>query len=298
MPSHIFTRVAMWQESIDSNRASAAAARRYAAVFHPGETYFDELHALDYLEYAYLQTGDDAKAKELVDHVATVDKTYPAIDMAAAYGLSAIPARYAMERRQWAEAAALKPNTTPSAVAFPFAAANVEFARGVGAARSGDVEGARKAVAHLKALRGEIRDPKFQFFANQVEMQTAATSAWLARAQGKNDEAKRLARQAADLEDAIGKHPVSPGAVVPARELLADMLVDLKEPAAALVEYESSLRRYPGRLYALAGAARAADLAGMGDVAKKYYADVLSAAKAGDGARREIAQARAFVERR
>jgi hypothetical protein len=298
MPSHIFTRVAMWQESIDSNRASAQAARRYAAVFHPGETYFDELHALDYLEYAYLQTGDDAKAKEVVDQVATVDKTYPAIDMAAAYGLSAVPARYAMERHQWAEAAALKARATPSAMAFPFAEANVELARGVGAARSGDVEGARKAVERLKALREEIRDPKFLFFAKQVEMQGTATAAWLARAEGKNEEAKKLAREAADLEDAIGKHPVSPGAVIPARELLADMLVDLKEPGAALVEYESSLRRYPGRLYALAGAAHAAELAGKSDVAKKYYAEVLSVAKGGDGTRAEIADARRGLERR
>ena len=298
MPSHIFTRLGMWQESIDSNRASAEAARNYAAVYHPGETYFDELHALDYLEYAYLQTGDDKKAKELVDHVTTVDKMYPAIDMAAAYGLSAIPARYAMERHQWIEAAALTVRAMPYFEAFPFAEANVELAHGVGAARSGDVEGARKAVEHLKALREKIRDPKFQFFAKQVEMQATETSAWLARAQGKNDEAKKLARQAADVEDAIGKHPVSPGAIIPARELLADMLVDLKEPGAALVEYEISLRRYPGRFYALAGAAHAAELAGKGDVAKKYYAEVLSVAKAGDGTRLEIAQAKRVVERR
>jgi hypothetical protein len=298
MPSHIFTRLALWQESIDSNVASAEAARNYAAFYHPGATYFDELHALDYLEYAYLQIGDDKKAKELVEHVATVDKVYPAIDMVAAYGLSAIPARFAMERHQWSEAAALTLRAAPYFEAFPFAEANVELARGVGAARSGDVAGAQRAVDRLRALREKIRDPKFQFFATQVEMQAMVTSAWLARAQGKNDEARKLARQAADLEDILGKHPISPGAIIPARELLADMLVELKEPGAALVEYETSLRRYPGRFYALAGAARAAELAGKAGVAKNYYAEVLSVANAGDGTRLEIAEAKKVVDKR
>lgn len=263
MPSHIFTRVGQWRESIDSNRASVGAARRYAAVYHPGEAYFDELHALDYLAYAYLQLGDDVKAKEVVDYAATVDKTFPAIDMVAAYGLAAIPARYAMERHEWRDAAALTVRATPYFEAFPFAEANIELARGVGAARSGDVAGAARAVERLNGLREKIRDPKFVFFAKQVGMQAMVTSSWLAHAQGKNDEAKALAREAADLEDAIGKHPVSPGSILPARELLADMLVELNEPGAALVEYESSLRRYPGRRYALAGAARAASLASV-----------------------------------
>jgi hypothetical protein len=295
MPSHIFTRLGMWRESIASNRSSAEAARRYGAELHPGATYFDELHALDYLEYAYLQTADDRSAKAVVDQIATVEKTYPEIDMAAAYAFGAIPARYALERRQWADAATLTVRPTPFWAAFPFAEANLELAHALGAARSGDVEGARKATARLEALGEAIRDPKFQFFAKQVEMQTMAASAWLARAQAKNDEAERLLRRAAELEDTLGKHPVTPGAIVPVRELLGDLLLELKQPARALTEYEASLRLYPGRFAPLYGAGHAAELAGQGDAARKYFGELIALAKGGDGARAELAHARAFM---
>lgn len=270
MPSHIFTRLGMWQESIQSNLASAEAARAWMARTRPGATAFDGLHAMDYLEYAYLQTGQDARARALVDSVARVT-SFDAPAFSAGYALAAIPARCALERRAWKEAAAL----TVSPTSYPwdkyaYAEAITHFARALGAARSGDLETARAALSRLTAIQQSLQGQKGFDWATQVEVQRRAAAAWLARAEKKDDEALSLMRSAADLEDSTDKHPVTPGSILPAREQLGDLLLELGKPDLALAEYQGSLKSAPARFNSYLGASRAADRAGQKDLAKDF----------------------------
>ncbi|TMQ69025.1 MAG: hypothetical protein E6K80_13090 [Candidatus Eisenbacteria bacterium] len=262
MPSHIFTRLGMWKESIASNRASMDAAQAWIARTHPGATAFDALHAMDYLEYAYLQTGQDERARDIMDKAASVT-ALDATAFQAGYALAAIPARFALERRAWKEAAGL----TPRPAFYPwaqvsYAEAIVHFARAVGSARTGDLPAARAALARLEAIQSGLKGQKGFDWATQVEVQRRAAAAWIARAEKKDDEAVRLLRSAADLEDSTDKHPVTPGSVLPAREQLADLLNELDRPREALVEYESSMHAAPARLNGYLGAARAAEQVG------------------------------------
>jgi tetratricopeptide (TPR) repeat protein len=262
MPSHIFTRLGLWDESIASNLASAEKARNYLAHVMPGATAFDELHAVDYLVYAYIQRGENEKALALRDKLTAVTK----IDnpnFAAAYALSAVPARYALERRQWKEAAAL---TVPPSVAwdkFPFAEANIHFAIAIGAARSNQLDIARQAVDRLAALHQALVDQKDRYWADQVEIQRLGASAWLTRD-------LELMRKAADLESSTEKHPVTPGAIVPAREMLSEMLLDAGKPEESLAEAEHALRDAPNRYNGLWLAAQAAERAGKIAEAESY----------------------------
>jgi hypothetical protein len=264
MPSHIFTRLGLWPDSVESNLASAAAARAEMAKTHPGATAYNELHALDYLEYAYLQRADDDAARGVVDAVGRVT-SLDVPDLAAAYGLAAVPARYALERRAWREAAALepRPQTFPWAK-FPHAEAIVHFARAVGAARAGDIETARAACVRLAEIHSALVATYAKGFdwPTQVEIQRLAAEGWLRLAEGKADEAEPLVRAAAELEDRTDKHPVTPGAVLPAREQLADLLAQRGRPAEALAEYEASLRAAPARYASVAGALTAAEKLG------------------------------------
>ncbi len=276
MPSHIFTRLGMWQESIKANLASAETARQWVARTHPGATSFDGLHAWDYLEYAYLQTGRDAKARELADRVAKV-ASFDVPQFAAGYALAAVPARYALERRAWKEAASLA--VRPAAFPwdkYPYAEAITHFARAVGGARAGDLETGRAALAKLTAIQAALQGQKGFDWATQVEIQRRAAAGWLARAEKKDDEAVTFLRSAADLEDGTDKHPVTPGSILPAREQLADLLTELGQPAAALVEYEASLRSAPARFNSYEGAARAAEAAGEKQKAKSYHDRLLA----------------------
>jgi hypothetical protein len=270
MPSHIFTRLGMWPESIESNLASARTAQAWLAKTQPGATAFDALHAMDYLEYAYLQSGQDAKARAIVDSVERVARLDRPV-FQAGYALAAIPARYLLERREWKAAAKLtaQPASYPWDQ-YPYERAIVQFARAVGAARSGDLRAARAAVAQLDTIRTSLQGQKGFDWATQVEIQRRAAAAWLARSEKKNDEALRLMRSAADLEDSTDKHPVTPGSVLPAREQLADLLLELDKPDLALVEYETSLRSAPARLNSYLGAARAASRAGQKEKAKEF----------------------------
>ena len=280
MPSHIFTRLGMWNESIESNLASAAAAQNGIARSHPGATAFDALHASDYLAYAYLQIGDDAKAHDLavqMSHVASFDVP----QFSAGYALAAIPARYALERHDWKQAAQLtvRPESYPWAK-YPYAEAITHFARSVGASRSGDLATARAALDRLTEIQKGLVGQKGFDWASQVEIQRLAAAGWLARAEKNDTEALRLLRAAADLEDKTDKHPVTPGSILPAREQLGDLLLELGQPARALAEYEASLRTAPARYNSFAGAAHAAERAG--DRAKaKTYADRLLAQTSG-----------------
>jgi hypothetical protein len=271
MPSHIFTRLGMWPESIASNLASAKAAQQGMARIHSSATAFDALHASDYLAYAYLQTGQDAKASEVAAQVAKV-ASLDQPQFSAGYAFAAIPARYALERRSWKEAAALEvsPAFFPWAK-FPYAEAIVHFAQCVGAARSGDLPRAHSALDRLTAIQQGLVGQKGFDWASQVEIQRLAAAGWLARAEKKDDDALRSMRSAADLEDKTDKHPVTPGSVLPAREQLADLLAELGRPADAVAEYEASLRIAPARLNSYAGAARAAQAAGQAGKAKEFH---------------------------
>ncbi len=271
MPSHIFTRLGMWKESIESNIASARTAQAWIARTHAGATAFDALHAMDYLEYAYLQTGQDEKAREIADGVAKVT-SFDVPQFAAGYALAAIPARHALERRAWKEAAALtaQPATFPWAK-YPYAEAIVHFARAVGGARAGALDTARREVARLADIQAALKGQKGFDWSTQVEIQRRAAAGWLARAENKDAEALALMRSAAALEDSTDKHPVTPGSILPAREQLADLLSELGQPAAALAEYEASLRSAPARLNSYDGAARAAERAGKKREAKVFH---------------------------
>jgi len=270
MPSHIFTRLGMWKESIESNIASARTAQAWIARTHAGATAFDALHAMDYLEYAYLQTGQDEKAREIADGVAKVT-SFDVPQFAAGYALAAIPARHALERRAWKEAAALtaQPATFPWAK-YPYAEAIVHFARAVGGARAGALDTARREVARLADIQAALKGQKGFDWSTQVEIQRRAAAGWLGRAENKDAEALALMRSAAALEDSTDKHPVTPGSILPAREQLADLLSELGQPAAALAEYEASLRSAPARLNSYDGAAQAAERAGKKQEAKAF----------------------------
>jgi len=292
MPSHIFTRLGMWEESIAANRSSADASRAYAAMRHREATEAEELHALDYMAYSYLQEGQDAKAKEIVDFAATVRKTNPELEFSGAYALAAIPSRYALERNAWSDAAALRVPELPHWSSFPFMEALIEYAHALGRARTGDLEGARKAMDRMRQLRDATSDPKFDYFKRQLDQQMQAASAWVACGENKKEEAVTMLRHAADAEDILGKHPVSPGALVPAREQLGDLLLKLDRPKEARQEFEAALKIYPGRFRGLYGAAQAAEQIGEKEKANHYYAKLVEQTAKADGSRKELAQLR------
>jgi tetratricopeptide (TPR) repeat protein len=251
MPSHIFTRLGLWDESIASNLASAGKARAYVAKVMPGAAAFDELHAVDYLVYAYLQQGNLDEARKLVERTAAITKIDNPAHFAAAYAVSAAPGRYALERRQWKEAAAL---TVPPVVSWekvPYAEANIHFARGIGAARSGQAAIARTAVSRLAEIRQALVDQKNNYWADQVEIQRLSVAAWLAHAEKNEDEALRQMHAAADLEASTEKHPVTPGAIIPARELLAELLIESGKRDEAIAALQRALHDTPGRRNAM-----------------------------------------------
>ncbi|MGZ8781689.1 MAG: hypothetical protein ACXW31_17360 [Thermoanaerobaculia bacterium] len=257
MPSHIFTRLGLWDESIASNLASAEKARNYLANTRPGATAFDELHAVDYLVYAYLQQGRIGDARALVEKTKKVTKINVPDQFAAAYAIGAVPARFALERREWKEAAALTVPTVIDWTKVPYAEANIHFARGIGGVRSGDLAIARDAAARLAAIRQLLIDQKNPYWADQVEIQRQSVAAWIAHAEKNDDEALTLMRAATDLEASTDKHPVTPGAVIPARELLAELLLDLGKRDDALAEAQRVLKEAPKRRNAEGVVARA-----------------------------------------
>jgi hypothetical protein len=295
MPSHIFTRLGYWQDSMDTNYRSVDAAKDELRQANLEAGSYNALHAMDYVVYAALQLAKDREAKVLVDEVARLDKI-DSEQFAAAFAFAAIPARYALERRQWADATALPLHPVSLSWAkFPQAESILVFARGLGGARGGNLPAAKTALARLETLRDAMTAAKNAYWAEQAEIQRLAVAGWVARAEGKNDEALALLRRAADREDATEKHPVTPGAIQPAREMLGELLLDLGQPAAALAELETSQKVDPNRLHGLAGAAEAAKRAGNGAKAKAYAEQVLALTKFADTERPEVARARALA---
>src|SRR6266545_1527858 len=231
MPSHIFTRVGAWADSAPTNRRSADAA-------HRSNDPDDALHALDYLTYAYLQLARDGDARKAFEEARTLTGINPA-RATAYYALAAMPARYVVERSAWRDAAKLAPSPSN----FPFTEAMTHFARALGAARSGDPAAAQTDIEKIAALRDRLKAAKNDYWANEVEVMRLASVAWVALAEKKGDEALALMRRAADIEDRSEKNIVTPGRLLPARELLGDMLMELKRPAEAVKEYEASAAR-------------------------------------------------------
>jgi tetratricopeptide (TPR) repeat protein len=295
MPSHIFTRLGMWDESIAANRASAEASRAYAAMHHRDAMEAEELHALDYLAYSYLQEAQDTEAKKIVDLAAKVRKTNPELEFSAAYALAAIPTRYAFERNDWAAAANLAIPNVPHWSSFPFMEALIEYGHALGRAHTGDLDGARKAIARMQQLREATKDPKFDYFKSHLDLQMQAASAWVAAAEGKKNEAIDMLRQAADSEDILGKHPVSPGAFVPIREQLGTLLLEMGQPTEAQREFEAALKIYPGRFRGLYGAAQAAERVGDKKDASLYYTKLAAQTSKAGGSRDELNHVREFL---
>jgi tetratricopeptide (TPR) repeat protein len=280
MPSHIFTRVGAWADSVATNQRSAAAAKNE----NDADT---QLHAMDYMTYAYLQLARDNDARRVVDEAAHVPGAYR---YAGPYALAAIPARYAIERADWRQAAKLEPLQSK----YPFADALTYFARALGAARSGDPASADNDVQQLSVRRDALRTAKNEYWATEVEVNRLGAAAWAAWARGKHDEALGLMRSAADMEDKSEKHIVTPGRILPARELLGDMLLELKRPAEALREFQASQTREPERFRGLYGAAQAAAQSGDVEKAKRYFARLVEMAAQGE-ARPELTEARKFL---
>jgi tetratricopeptide (TPR) repeat protein len=298
MPSHIFTRLGLWQESIESNIASAGAAKNHVAKTHPGAASFDQLHAMDYLAYAYLQRGQDQKAKRVLDELSTMTKV-DVENFVAAYAFAAISGRYALERGDWSEAALLKVH--PIAFPwdrFPYAEALIYFSRAIGASRSGSISTARKDVERLISLQNALVETKNDYWAGQVGIQRQAAAGWLALAEGKQKEALKLMRGAADLEESTEKHPVTPGSIAPARELLGEMLLELNQPEQALKEFEACQRVEPNRFRSLYGAARAAELIGDREKARTHYAKMVALCERADTERSELRRAKAFLAKK
>lgn len=299
MPSHIFVRLGLWDEAIKSNLASEAASRAFAKAQGLAGSSSERLHAMDYLAYSYLQTAQDREAEGVLADLYSIRRADPPI-FSVAYAAMAIPARLVLERRQWKEAASL---TLPDNVRrlvplenFQWAEAHTHFARAVGAARSGNAVGAREELAKLSAIERGLTVPAGTYdWKTQVGIERQIAAAWLADAEGRSDEAARLMRAAADLDDAAEKHPVTPGAILPAREQLGDLLLEHGRPSEALTEYEAALKRAPRRLAGLYGAAHAAKLAGAMTKAKTYYSQLIELTKTGDASRTEVEEARSFA---
>ncbi len=287
MPSHIFTRLGLWDESITSNRNVIRVARKYGIV---GE----ELHAMDYLVFAHLQKGEDEQAHQVIREMPEPESDTP-LYFASIHAHAAIPARYAVERRQWSEAARLpEPKNFPGG-RYAWADAAISFVRALGAARTGRVELARYEVEKITSFQDMLQQHKEDYWATQVDIQRRAAEAWLAFADGRREHALELMRSAAALEDTTDKHPVTPGQIVPAHDLLGQMFLELRRPDEALAEFTNVLQAEPNRFGALYGAARAAELAGRFDIAQRLYAQLVDVAH--NSKREEVRQARAFLTR-
>jgi hypothetical protein len=283
MPSHIFTRVGYWKESIAANLASVRAAKA-------DKEYGDQLHGQDYMIYAYLQLAQDKSARAVIDDMAASTSFNPDVP-GASFALAASPARYMVERGDWSGATELQVRPTK----FPHVMAITHFARALGAARSGKPDAAKADIAKLAELRDKLREAKDAYWAQQVDIQWQVATAWLLYAQGKPDDALKAMAAAADAEDKTEKAPVTPGPLAPARELYGAMLLERGMAKEALAAFEATLKKEPNRLGATIGAAKAAEKVGDAAKAREHYAAVVALAQGADPVRSEIVSARAFM---
>jgi len=302
MPSHIFTRLGLWQESIDTNLNSSSSAICYSESVEEEGHWSQEIHAMDYLVYAYLQQGDSEKVTEQNDYMKSIKTAFPANNFAVAYSANAIPARIALENRNWNEAANLQmPALEFEWDNFPWEGSILHFAKAFGAVRSGDIASAESELAIIKNFHQQliaINDAQSIYKAGQVAIEIKIIEAWRALAKGDNEEALTLMKLAAKLESETSKHPVTPGEILPADELLGDMLLELNRPEEALVAYEVNLDGHPNRFNGLYGAAIAAKQSGNEEKADLYFEQLLNLTKNSNSERPELKEAKEFVSRR
>src|SRR5579863_10217537 len=289
MPSHIFARLGLWQDDIDSSLASIAATRKTAAMHMGGEGH--QFHAMDFLSYAYLQSGREADAQRVLDEVKAMpaknDHMYGMDFDPRTDALITFSARYALEMHHWADAAALTPvpgaEGSDSAITY--------WARAIGAARSGNVADARKDLAEIETIYKTLLEKKKADFADAVDQDRREAAAWIAHAEGNNDEAIKALRTVAEKEEAEGHGPLA----IPAREMLADMMLDMNRPEQALAEYEADLKFNPNRFNGLYGAARSAEMAGKGEKSNTYYAQLVKVCAGSNSDRPELSRAKALL---
>src|SRR5712691_9099078 len=282
MPSHIYSMVGLWEESIAANAS--------ALEIQP-----DYYHASDFTVYAHLQLAQDAKAVALTQKsIATADRGDRPINFVNFTAKAAMSARYVLERADWAGAAALPMVPTQ----YPMADSLIRFTRGLGMARSGNIAGAKGEIEAMKVLRTTLQRADQSYWADRTEEQMLAVSAWILLKEGARDQAMRFMRTAADNEDASVKHVAMENRLYPFRELLAELLLEMGQPAAALEEFETALKQTPNRFRAFWGAARAADSAGDRQKASEYFDKLVGLAKNADTERQEIREAKAFLARR
>ena len=270
MPSHIFTRLGLWDECIRSNQASVSSAKCYAEAIGLKGHWDEELHGLDYLTYAYLQQGNKDSATKILEYLNTIKQVEP-LNFKVSYAYAAIPSRIVLENRMWREAASLEAG--PAGFPWkdhPWQYSIVHFTRLLGSVHTGELAAARKELQHLRQNHQTLLDLKDAYKANQVDIQARTGEAWILLKEGKKDEALALMQLAAKMEDETGKHPVTPGEVLPARELLGEMLMELGKPEQALLEFEASLSHHKNRLNGISGLVRAARLSGQKNKEEQY----------------------------
>jgi tetratricopeptide (TPR) repeat protein len=292
MPAHTYSMLGLWAQSVESNTKSREAAQEQAARLWPGATHPSVPHHLDFMEYALLQMGQERRAEQVRDDSNAIKKL--GFEFLGSYtGLAAVPARFVLERQAWKEAAVLEPRGSQ----FPQAEAVTYFARAIGSARSGDLTAAQQGFDKLKELRATLEKANQSYWAEQVEIQMLAASAWIADAKGQKDQALTFMRAAADLEDNSEKHIAMENRLYPMRELLGDLLLEQRQPSQALTEYETSLQLTPNRLRGLYGAAKAAEGAGQPEKATTYFRKLAELTKEADTDRVEIREAKTFLAR-
>jgi len=297
MPSHIFTRLGLWQESIDTNINSASSAVCYAEGVNPDGNWTAEIHAVDYLVYAYLQMGDNEMALEQLKEMQAVKDVFPKNDFASTYALSAIPVRYVLENKDWEKAA----NLELPAIDFPWdelhwEKAMMHFGKALGYSHLGDIKSAEDELKTLKSLHENLMNENDDYRSGQVMIQVQTAEAWINLAKGNKTEALSFMRNAAELESQTSKHPVTPGEVLPADELLGDLLMALNRPEEALTAYEVNLKGHPNRFNGVYGAAIAARESNDNEKATYFFNKLLELDENSKSERPEITEAKSFLQ--
>ena len=294
MPSHIFTRLGLWDECIQSNMASVISAQCYAQSAGIKGHWDEELHGLDYLVYGYLQKGENDSAKKYWDYLNSIQEVSPT-NFKVAYAFAAIPSRYLLENKMWPQAAKLE--LSPKNFQweeYPWQEAIVHFTKALGAIHTRNLAAAQDQLKILNRLRNTLLNQKDDYKANQVAIQIKSIEAWLKFREGEKEEASSLMQLAAEMEDKTEKHPVTPSEVIPARELLADMLLEMNRPAEALQQYKSNLLTHPNTFNSLYGAGVAAEKQGDIKMANAYFQQLSTVVGSAKSNRKEMEKVRSY----
>ncbi|HZG23508.1 MAG TPA: hypothetical protein VEZ17_02950, partial [Chitinophagaceae bacterium] len=297
MPSHIFTRLGLWDEAIKSNLESTASARCYAENAGIKGHWDEELHGMDYLVYAYLQRGENDLARKQLEYLNNIREVHPA-NFKVAYAFAAIPSRYFLENKMWKEAATFEiPRANLNWPDFPWQNAIARFAKLMGFVHTHDVTSAKAELAKLQAHCNTLKKQNDVYKANQVMIQIKTGEAWIMLEEGKPDHALQVMKIAAEMEDKTEKSPVTPGEVIPARELLGDMLLAVHKPLEAREAYRADLKKHPNRFNALYGAGLASEQVKDDEQASYYYTRLTATANSPVATRPELKRARSYLQR-